>query len=561
MHDKFMAGRLRALLLLTGTLSLLSEEVDQALADASKKPPSCSSATGGSSDSLMASTNGLYECAYTAGLDNKKIGPWESQTWTSSTAPGYRKQYTCHGQSGGVSIDHIYEATDLGSSITYFANNTEDGSRHWGAGVLWQTQENGGVADDQYIHNCDGNHGDIRSNKMYVTTTKITSYPGKVDLGTPAAVGVSVTTPYGNGPAQGTVYLYQQKDSSITKAANPLADWIIGVGKLDGNGNSTIVTGFAGQDPGGNPLFPKPGTVLIYAAMPTTPNVQIDPAPTPPNKGWVGSQSDSYQVKLTQKYTLATAPTDTDSVHLSGTEEASGLPKVSANQVQPDKIRKRLGVVVQNVAGDGHAPLFALCPKGTKPLTDNAWGDTRNVSANDVVPVKVKGLFGVAVRLPADRSNTWVQLQVVCRDTTADVARVDGLQYGTPRADQLTSLQAGSVLFGGLGDDTINLESEKSIGFGGPGHDGFLLSANQTVANGGRGNDRIEVQGSGEALIIGGPGKDTLIGGSGLTRINALDGEPVDRVVCNSPENLVMADEGDSIKGPCTRVYPDTTQY
>ena len=98
-------------------------------------------------------------------------------------------------------------------------------------------------------------------------------------------------------------------------------------------------------------------------------------------------------------------------------------------------------------------------------------------------------------------------------------------------------------------------------GFGGPGNDRFLLSANQTAANGGLGNDRIEVEGGVESLLIGGPGKDTLIGGSGLTRINALDGRPGDKIVCKAPENLVMADEGDIITGPCTRVYPDNTQY
>lgn len=517
--------------------------------------------SGGSSDSLMASTNGLYECAYTAGLDNRKIGAFETQTWTSSTAPGYQKQYTCKGQSGGVSIDHMYEATDFGSSITYWAQNTEDGSRHWGAGVLWQTQENGGVADDQYLHNCNGNHGDIRTNKVYITTTKITGYPGKVDLGTPAMVSVSVAAPYGNSPAQGTVYLYQQKDASSTKAANPYADWIIGKGILDGNGNTTILTTFAGQDPDENPLFPTPGTVLIYAAMPTNPDVQADPAPTPPTTGWVGSQSDSHQVKLTQKYTATGGQTHTAPVSVPQTDATPSLSGPAVNQAGAEMTPQGPGIVVQNVVGDGRTPLYALCPRGMKPVNAEAWGEPRDVSANDVEPIKVKGLFGGQVRLPRERANTRVQLQVICREAKAGVAQMGSLQYGTPRADQLSSLQEGSVLFGGLENDTINLENPKSVGFGGPGNDRFLLSANQTAANGGLGNDRIEVEGGVESLLIGGPGKDTLIGGSGLTRINALDGRPGDKIVCKAPENLVMADEGDIITGPCTRVYPDNTQY
>ena len=67
---------------------------------------SCSSSTGGSSDSLMATSNAgsPFTCAYTAGSGKRQIKPGDIQTWTSNTAQGYTKEYTCKGQTGGVSI-------------------------------------------------------------------------------------------------------------------------------------------------------------------------------------------------------------------------------------------------------------------------------------------------------------------------------------------------------------------------------------------------------------------------------------------------------------------------
>lgn len=562
MKNEHITGLLRSGLFFVFSYASVHAGINHAFADATPKPPSCSSATGGSSDSLMASTNGLYECAYTAGLDNRKINAFETQTWTSSTAPGYRKQYNCHGQSGGVAIDPMYEGTDFGSSITYWAQNTQDGSRHWGAGVLWQTQENGGVRDDQYIHNCNGNHGDIRANKVYITTTKVVSYPGKVNIGTPATVNISVSAPYGNSPPQGKVYLYQQKNSSDTTATDPKIDWVIGQGTLDSNGNTTIITGFAGKDAEGNEVYPKSGTILIYAAMLPNPNVQKnDPAPTPPNKGWVGSQSDSYPVKLAIKYTTEEIGTNTASVPNTSAVSTDKLPEYLVNQAGTQSLPDTSGIAIQNVIGDGSPALYALCPRGMKPLNSEAWGESQSLSANGVLPVEVKGLFGSLLRLPKDQSSARVQLQVLCRNAKAGVMRMGGIQYGTPKPDHLSSSEEDGLLFGGLGNDTFRLEYSNTLGLGGPGNDNFLLRADQTAANGGPGNDRIEVEGSFETLIIGGPGKDTLIGGSGLTRINAIDGKPGDKVVCNSPENQVMADEGDIIVGPCVRVYPDNTQY
>ena len=53
-------------------------------------------------------------------------------------------------------------------------------------------------------------------------------------------------------------------------------------------------------------------------------------------------------------------------------------------------------------------------------------------------------------------------------------------------------------------------------------------------------------------MLIGGPGPDTFYGGPGMTIINARDGMPGDVINCASKKNLVLADKGDVINGPCT---------
>ncbi|MGB3676559.1 MAG: hypothetical protein WA988_19175, partial [Candidatus Nanopelagicales bacterium] len=115
------------------------------------------SATGGSSDHLMWTGKG-YTCAYVAASGNKSIGFGQIKSWTSNTAMGYSKRYTCHGQTGGVDVEYMYTdsaGTNLGSSITYTATNLSSGDRHWNAAVLWNTANKAGsVADNQYVHNC-----------------------------------------------------------------------------------------------------------------------------------------------------------------------------------------------------------------------------------------------------------------------------------------------------------------------------------------------------------------------------------------------------------------------
>ena len=143
----------------------------------------------GDSQRLMATTNtgSPFTCAYADGSGEKKIGSWDTQSWTSNTAQGYTKEYTCNGQTGGVTITYaLFDSYASGSSITYTAFNSEDGSRHWGAGVLWTTgdaPDQPNVDEAQYIHNCNGEEGDIRSVFAYQSQVSVTNPPTQVTLG------------------------------------------------------------------------------------------------------------------------------------------------------------------------------------------------------------------------------------------------------------------------------------------------------------------------------------------------------------------------------------------
>ena len=170
--------------------------------------------------------------------------------------------------------------------------------------------------------------------------------------------------------------------------------------------------------------------------------------------------------------------------------------------------------------------------------------------------MKRSGYWGLAVNPPVDLAGTEVSTQLLCRAANAAVACTAHRCLGTRRADVMESPAIQSVVFGGFGADRITISTSDSVGFGGPGNDTLLVTAADSAASGGLGDDRVEATTAGNALIVGGPGRDVLIGGSGVTLINAMDGAGGDRVTCNSAQNRVIADDGDILTGPCTRVTP-----
>jgi Ca2+-binding RTX toxin-like protein len=112
----------------------------------------------------------------------------------------------------------------------------------------------------------------------------------------------------------------------------------------------------------------------------------------------------------------------------------------------------------------------------------------------------------------------------------------------------------------GPGADTLVLRAKRSTAFGSPGRDQITVRAARSAADGGMGKDSLlslttkpgrDGRRSGGAMLIGGPGRDLLIGGRGPDRINAADGAPGDVVLCRGTRNRVLADPGDTVRGQC----------
>lgn len=949
----------------------------------------------GDSQRLMATTNtgSPFTCAYADGSGEKKIGSWDTQSWTSNTAQGYTKEYTCNGQTGGVTITYaLWDSYASGSSITYTAFNSEDGSRHWGAGVLWTTgdaPDQPNVDEAQYIHNCNGEEGDIRSVFAYQSQVSVTNPPTQVTLGycsgdpdvscisanyclslgkgssciglKPATFQISVAGKYGNtdattttedaaaygtgtcaaqatptpvpgeptptpapptpvptGPTPAPIFcttagdcpsgdtckasgacsggstpgaacsssttcgggtclpklvtLFQAKNAP---AQDPTSDWILGQAVLVGQ-LATITTTFAGADAQGDKLIPTAGTTAnVYAAYQGTKTsdpdayfqengsyegwtggltavypVEILAAAPPPLSSCVAT-CDTYQLLPGQSATCSIDITpdpasvnqttlvngeitsQVENVPQSGSEQATwsyedlaalgvvpdgtyeraygtpgtcsggstagvacaddtecegagatcvpaatpngcsykitlapaiselfaevidrslagadtwsmrGKVSLSADSTPiEDALEKGLTISILEATGDGSGvygyatvdeivfagsdckatagglslrcgspygtfllraptnpplapgeplhyrvvakiaartldgrayvvplaiqievgeqnwwgsaavdncrtstgtgirttcnalPLSAAtavatqaaetktassppatratppspaadsfspspsgpsgqessaseisrasaasvapsdpsivnassslgrsfetwCPKGSVPLHSEVYSEDGDPArAPWAALVKRSGYWGLAVNPPVDLAGTEVSTQLLCRAANAAVACTAHRCLGTRRADVMESPAIQSVVFGGFGADRITISTSDSVGFGGPGNDTLLVTAADSAASGGLGDDRVEATTAGNALIVGGPGRDVLIGGSGVTLINAMDGAGGDRVTCNSAQNRVIADDGDILTGPCTRVTP-----
>ncbi|MFM8410146.1 MAG: hypothetical protein ACKOCT_07695, partial [Alphaproteobacteria bacterium] len=202
-------------------------------------------------------------------------------------------------------------------------------------------------------------------------------------------------------------------------------------------------------------------------------------------------------------------------------------------------------------------PFETWCPNGSVPIHFEVYSeDLDPARAPWAALVKRSGYWGVAVSPPAELAGTEVATQLLCRAAAAAVDCTAARCLGTRQSDVLESLAEKSVVFGGFGSDRVTISTSESVGFGGPGNDTLLVTAAGSAASGGLGDDSIEATTTGNALIIGGPGRDQLVGGPGTTFINAMDGVGGDRVTCNSAQNRVMADDGDVMTGPCTRVTP-----
>ncbi len=527
-----MTSHHRPLLVTVGTAAALAlGSLGLVAAVPAAQAGTCSSKTGGSSDTLIWTGSG-YTCAYVASNGNNKISAWATESWTSSTAKGFEKRYNCQKQSGGVTVTYIYTnsgGTNIGSSITYTAFNGEDGSRHWTGAVLWNTPDGGKAASSQYKSSCDGYT--VYSNLMYLSKASMTG-PSSITPNSKASYTVTVTNPDGGTSPVGTVALFQQLGSSPSPAGKNCdgtptsgTDPAVASAALSG-GKATLTT----------QTLATAGTYKYYAAYTGTPTTSSGLASyclTPPQSGLTGSQ--------TATATLTVATTTASAVTAESTVRQQGTARSHAAATKDPRLD------VLDLATEAPEPLTVRCPSGQAPL-QNTVGSPTKVLKPDMVH-SVRG--GIRITTDSLPDGTDVTAQVVCRPANAKAMRIGAMAYGTTKADRFTSNKEKANLLGGLKGDRLTLLAKNGRAYGGPGPDRISLRK-AGAASGGPGADRM-MAGNGTALLNGGTGPDRLIGGPGTTLLNAKDQAPDDVVVCTGKHNYVKADSGDHLVGPCKK--------
>jgi len=488
-----------------------------------------------------------YTCAYQAKSGKKKIGAFNTHTWMHNTAYGYTKRDHRWKQTGGVKVSYVYVdgGGNTGSSITFTAFNGEDGSRHWGAAVMWNTQKAGKIDSSQYK----GDSYEYKTTRFYQSKISA-SGPTTANAGTPTAYSVKVTDPDGKSTPTGGVILVQQVGSKQDPPGKDCSGTPFGSDKVVAK--AALSNGAATLNLQGLP----PDSYNLYAV-------------------YAGSQNSEgfplYCEKPTQNgLTAAASSTWTLTVGTPAARSAAAIARAEAQSVVPGEIdpgtkapglanKAKVKLVERTFttgAGGGAAALPMACGNGWYPLQINAASPTR------VLPEKLLTQSGgkVGIVKGAAPKGTKIDVQIICREQGAPKRSVGKLVVGTAGSDVLRTAKAGSTVLAGPGHDVIRVTKRGSSAFGFVGRDRIVLTANRGSAHGGPGADYLEARTPGAVVLVGGLGRDTLVGAKGRTMINAKDGSGGDTIICRSSKNIVHADKGDKIQGPC-HVHTGTHQH
>jgi hypothetical protein len=494
----------------------------------------CQKKTGGSSSSLAYtgknsgnSSNG-YTCAYQASKGKSKLKPWATKSWTSSTAQGYTKMKDCTKKdSSSISLSQAYWDSALtGSSWTQTATNWDvSKSHHWGPGVLWGTDN---VQSSQYsTSSC--NWGDFATNLFWQTslTLAMDSYD---KFGTPTFT--ITVTPDANAPAQGQAGVFLQAGD----APDPSSDEAIAGGTLD---NGSVTAAAKRPFTSGDYTF-----YAAYGGSGADQDPKVQPYQlTPPQRGWLPGESASIVATITPG--------------TSSTTSVSAVASPVSNLIETATDEKLPMSVVNNSTEYPEMPQ-ATCESGERPIHVEGFSPKKNIGNEHVrwtengATLKVKGM----------KDGNKLSLQVVCRPAADKPTGLGQLRLGTVRADDLTQKKAGPT-YAGPGKDEATVKAKQGSAYGALGRDRIYLKAANTTADGGPGADMIKSttkpknadgKKAGRALLVGGPGPDTMISGKGPDRVNAYDGEPNDTVECRGSKTRVLADKGDTVMGNCKSV-------
>jgi hypothetical protein len=494
-----------------------------------------------STNSIMLTTtpndNNGVTCAYTAGSGRKSIKPGQTSNWSSSSPQGVSSEYKCYGDDGkNITYANSYVGT-LATGYTYNVQptNWNTKTKHWGGAILWSTgasaKPSTSVASSQYVKSCNGDDGVINAARMYPVSMTLTGYNGGT-IGVATNYTLAVSASYGGtGPVTGQVALMLSKDNSNL---TPADDVLLGGGQLV-NGSLTVTTAFVTgtQDA---PVPVAPGNYYLFGAFPGT----ASQTPAIPSSGWF-------------KMATKTMP-----LTVSATVAPSGLRALPTSQTIPSatpavtRERHFTGVMGSSIV-EASAPrggrMSIICPAGGVPTQININSSDPDVGIESVKRERVGDRLRLVVDAPPGAST---QIQAICRKAGAPLDRDANLTYGSAGADDIRRSGERSAVYAGMGADVIVLTGRGSVGDGGLGDDDITVSAKDAVGIGGFGRDVLRSTTSERSLIIGGPGRDRLIGGPGPTIINAQDGRGGDVVTCTSPKNKVYRDKGDILIGPCT---------
>jgi hypothetical protein len=478
--------------------------------------------------------------------------------WMATSAP---KGYTCgdYDHSGSQSIGagktHTYTATTSGQSINgnymfslyycYYRSTTAitvaqasafnsmsatatnwltpSNTRHWAAGILW-AMSTPSVNKGQYSSGCSSS-GTISNNLLYNSTINASQVTPTLYAGVPATFTLQATPTTGVG--QALLCVNQASDQptmpKYTTACGSVSGYV-------GLGEPVSLTGGVGTFT----FTPSAvGTFQLTSALKQGTNAM-------PVQGPV------FTVNVVAPPTQPT-PTPTATATTSPTTTAAALAS-KLTRIETDRSNAVPGLNIHVVEASGAMPgsIVANCPTGSSLIH----ADTVT-NGKDDVPLNMTAT-GASIGRNSAIDGQNVTLQAVCRESSARPIVKGLLGYGSTQADTLSTTGKRGHVFGGLGNDTLSVTQEGGLAFGGLGNDSITVSVKDGVAVGGPGNDVLRAKGSGRIMLEGGPGNDTFFGGSGNTYINARDGKGGDVITCTSSKNIVIADAGDKISGPCT---------
>lgn len=483
-----------------------------------------------------------FACASMRSSGKIKVSPWGTKSWTTSAPSGYYRQTSSRWrQSSAISFSSA-EVAPVGalctapSYTTTGSNSNISNSRYFAVNVLMVAPHDcvpdkgpGSVGSGYYSTNADdGRAGvlDPKWNRSQLQAAGDASHRIKLD----------------------SAFRYHgfRVDTNPTTNVQTRVEFC----RKDGNGNPAVVNGKEDCDNWSLNV----GAFCVgyfsgaYRAVPNQPGASV-----PDDCRTV--MCDSPQKSGTTLPAFCTPPAiDPAALTDAGALEPQGVGALA--RPNPD------GTILLEDFGSLAEPPSLQCPQGSAPIFVEAallaGNDTTLLDGiDDLEPVIGPGGASIAPRPEFDDpafDSIRTGLQVTCRTLGLKMVTRGGMVLGTERADFITGRRASMTFFLGLGNDEVLVASSaaSAVVLAGPGADKVTAWGKSSVVRGGPGNDTLTASGA-DILLIGGLGQDRLVGAkNAVTRINALDGQPGDVVVCNSSKNGVLADPGDTIIGPCT---------